>query len=243
MHPLWIPDSAPPRAFPDVDVALLEPNGLLALGGNLSAPRLLYAYAHGIFPWYSEEQPIMWWSPSPRCVMYPDELIVRRSLKKTMRNADYYFSMDTAFSDVINACSAPRDDEGGTWITQEMKNAYIHLHQLGVAHSAEIWKHGELVGGLYGIAIGQVFFGESMFSQARDASKVALVCMTDFLRQHKFQLIDTQVTSAHLLSLGAREIDRVKFLALLDEHCHIENDINIWQTEPMRVKDYNFNDE
>jgi len=239
----YIDPDSPADNFPPVANALAQPDGLLCFGGDLSTDRILNAYQRGIFPWYSEGQPIMWWSPSPRCVIFPDEVIVRRSLKKTMRNMDYHFSIDTTFPDVINACSKPRDEDGGTWITHEIKNAFIRLHELGHAHSAEIWKNGELVGGLYGIAMGQIFFGESMFSIARDASKIALACVTKFLYQHHFRLIDAQVTSRHLLSLGAREIQRDAFITMLDSYCHVENDIDLWQTDPMPVKEYYFDNE
>jgi leucyl/phenylalanyl-tRNA--protein transferase len=239
----WIDPDSPDDNFPPVADALTQPDGLLCFGGDLGTDRILNAYKRGIFPWYSEGQPIMWWSPSPRCVIYPNELIIRRSLKKMMRNAGYYFSIDKAFPDVIRACSAPRDEEGGTWITRDIQNAFTRLHELGHAHSAEVWKNGKLIGGLYGIAIGRVFFGESMFAVERDASKIALVCMTDFLLTHQFQLIDAQVTSGHLLSLGAREIERKLFISILDKYCHIENDIDLWQTDPMPVKEYKFNNE
>lgn len=239
----WIePDSAADN-FPPATAALSQPDGLLCFGGDLSAQRLLCAYERGIFPWYSEGQPIMWWSPSPRCVIYPHEVKISRSLKKTMRNGGYDFSMDNAFTEVVAACAAPRDADGGTWITQDMQNAYTHLHQLGHAHSTEVWKDGVLVGGLYGIAMGRIFFGESMFSTERDTSKIALVCMTHRLRQHGFQLIDSQVTSAHMLSLGAREIERTTFLSTLNKYCHVENAIHLWQTGKIPVKEYCFDDE
>jgi len=239
----YIDPDSPADNFPPVVNALTQPDGLLCFGGDLSTERILNAYRRGIFPWYSEGQPIMWWSPSPRCVIFPDEVIVRRSLKKTMRNMDYHFSIDTAFPDVISACSAPRDEDGGTWITHEIKDAFIRLHELGHAHSAEIWKDGKLIGGLYGIAMGQIFFGESMFSIARDASKVAFACAAQFLHRHHFKLIDAQVTSGHLLSLGAREIQRDDFITTLDKYCHVENDIDLWQTSSMPVKEYYFDNE
>ncbi len=239
----WLDPESPPDNFPPVASALTQPDGLLCFGGDLSSERLLNAYRRGIFPWYSEGQPVMWWSPAPRCVIYPDDLVVRRSLKKSLRNSGFQFSIDRTFSDVITACAKPRDDEAGTWITNDMITAYIRLHQLGHAHSAEIWKDNILVGGLYGVAIGQVFFGESMFSLYRDASKAALVCMSEFLRKHQFKLIDSQVTSSHLLSMGAREIDREKFIHELEQYCPLENDIQLWQTEPVNVKNCYYNDE
>ncbi|HHH35934.1 MAG TPA: leucyl/phenylalanyl-tRNA--protein transferase [Gammaproteobacteria bacterium] len=205
--------------FPDVTQALREPNGLLAVGGRLSPDCLLRAYRRGIFPWYSEEQPILWWSPDPRMVLFPDELRISRSLRKTLRRGIYRVSVDRAFPEVIAACAAPRRDEPGTWITAEMEAAYCHLHREGWAHSVEVWAGDALVGGLYGVAIGRVFFGESMFHRRRDASKVALVSLVERLRQWHFALIDCQVASDHLATLGAREIPRAHFIELLDRHC------------------------
>lgn len=239
----WIDPDSPPDNFPPATSALSQPDGLLCFGGDLDSERLLNAYRRGIFPWYSEGQPIMWWSPAPRCVIYPQELVIRRSLKKSMKNAGFQFSINQAFAQVIEACAQPRGEEQGTWITSDMVSAYIQLHQQGHAHSTEIWFDGELVGGLYGIAIGRVFFGESMFAQKRDASKVALACMVHFLDRHNFKLIDAQVTSSHLLSLGAREINRTQFLNELDSYCAVENDIQLWQTERVDVKDYYFSNE
>lgn len=215
LHPLWIPDSAPPRAFPDVDVALQEPNGLLALGGDLSAPRLMYAYAHGIFPWYSEDQPILWWSPDPRMVLEPADLKISRSLRKRLRQNEYKVTRNRCFKRVVEACAAPRSRDNGTWILPEMLSAYVHLHQLGHAHSIETWFDGELIGGLYGVAIGEVFFGESMFSRRTDASKVALA----HLCASGHQLIDCQLPSEHLSSLGASPLSRKEFCGRLDELC------------------------
>lgn len=239
----WIDPDSPPDNFPPASSALSQPDGLLCFGGNLGSERLLNAYRKGIFPWYSEGQPIMWWSPAPRCVIYPQELVIRRSLKKSMKNAGFEFSIDQAFSQVIEACAQPRDEDHGTWITHDMISAYTKLHLEGHAHSAEIWLDDQLVGGLYGIAIGRVFFGESMFARKRDASKVALACMVRYLDSHNFKLIDAQVTSSHLLSLGAREIGRTKFINELDSYCAVENDIQLWQTERVNVKDYYFSNE
>ena len=215
LRPYWIEPGTPPDDFPDVRFALPDPNGLLAAGGDLSAERLMTAYRRGIFPWYSEEQPILWWSPDPRAVLFPDELKVSRSLRKTLRQARFRISVDTAFTAVIDACSAPRRHDRGTWITPEMREAYRHLHSLGQAHSVECWHGSELVGGLYGVSLGRVFFGESMFSRMSDASKVALA----HLRDMDFALIDCQVPSEHLANLGAREIPRDSFLRLLDNWC------------------------
>jgi leucyl/phenylalanyl-tRNA--protein transferase len=211
----WIDPDSQPDNFPPVENALDNPDGLLCFGGDLSTQRLLAAYRKGIFPWYSGDQPILWWSPQPRCVLIPDELNVRRSLKKTMRNKDLYFSMDQAFKKVISACAGPRRDGAGTWITSDMKQAYMKLHQLGYAHSAEVWEQGMLVGGLYGVAIGSVFFGESMFSRRTDASKVALACLSKRLDRAGYKMIDCQVSSSHLHSLGAKDMLRSDFIQQL----------------------------
>lgn len=193
------------------------PEGLLAIGGDLSPARLLAAYAHGIFPWYNRGQPILWWSPDPRMVLFPGELRVRRSLEKRVRNAGFEVTLDRAFADVVAGCAAPRGEEAGTWITTEMYEAYCALHALGYAHSTECWLRGELVGGLYGVALGRAFFGESMFSRAPDASKVALVRLVQHLGARDYRFVDCQVRSAHLASLGARDISRAEFLRRLEE--------------------------
>jgi leucyl/phenylalanyl-tRNA---protein transferase len=204
-------------AFPAVETAMRRPNGLLAAGGDLSSERLLRAYRLGIFPWYSEGEPIMWWSPDPRMVLFPDELKVARSLSKTLRKPDYEIRADTAFAAVIDACSEPRPRQRGTWITPQMKQAYCRLHELGKAHSVETWRKGELVGGLYGVALGRVFFGESMFSRASDASKIALVALVQQLKGWQFGLIDCQMNTPLLASFGAREIPRSRFTGLVAE--------------------------
>ncbi len=205
-------DETPPDiGFPDGRLAENEPNGLLAFGGDLSIERLLSAYRHGVFPWFSDGQPILWWNPAPRMVLYPDELHIARSLRRSLRNRGYEASVDLAFDGVIRACAASRDDRPGTWLLSEMIDAYIALHQAGHAHSIEIWLEGELVGGLYGVAIGQIFFGESMFSRRTDTSKAALVVLVEIAADHPFQLIDCQIHTAHLASLGAREICRKQF--------------------------------
>ncbi len=210
-------------AFPDVELALSDPDGLLAIGGDLSVERLKAAYPRGIFPWYREGQPIIWWSPNPRAVLFLDELKIAKSLKKTLKKTHYHVSFDTAFNDVIEACSATRRggrfDNTGTWIVGDMKNAYRDLHQHGVAHSVEVWHGDELTGGLYGVSMGNVFFGESMFSRQTDTSKIALVYLVMQLRQWGFGFIDCQVYSEHLGSLGARRINRPAFIDLLNKHC------------------------
>ncbi|MFN4148659.1 MAG: leucyl/phenylalanyl-tRNA--protein transferase [Rhodocyclaceae bacterium] len=202
--------------FPPVTEALAEPNGLLAAGADLSPARLLAAYRRGIFPWFSSAEPILWWSPDPRMVLFPAELKISRSLAKTLRNADYTVKLDSAFAQVIAACATtPRPGQHGTWITDEMQAAYCHLHALGYAHSVETWRDGRLIGGLYGVALGRAFFGESMFSHARDASKIALAHLCRYLLEHNFGMIDCQMETAHLHSLGARPIPREEFVAWL----------------------------
>jgi len=219
---LWMDPNDPHAPFPPLEVALTEPDGLLALGGDLSVARLLNAYQHGIFPWYSDGQPIMWWSPDPRTVLLPDELKISRSLAKTLRKKPYTITLNNAFADVIEACAAPRNDDEGTWITSEMQQAYCELHHVGHAHSVEAWQGKQLVGGLYGIAIGQVFFGESMFAGANDASKAAFVHLVQHLKQAGFRMIDCQVDSAHLKSLGATQISRALFAEKLSQYCEIK---------------------
>jgi len=239
----WIDPASPPDNFPPVDTALIQPDGLLCFGGDLSAGRLLEAYRRGIFPWYSANQPILWWSPQPRCVLFPAEIKVSRSLKKTIRNAGFEFSIDREFNGVIGACAQPRAEDEGTWITREMQHAYEQLHRLGHAHSAEIWLDGQLVGGLYGVAIGKVFYGESMFSTCRDSSKVALCCLTRYLARHDFHVIDCQISSSHLFSLGARDIDRMDFTRLLQENCRaIDREIE-WKYGPVPTRELYFDDE
>ncbi len=205
--------------FPPPDEALTEPNGLLAAGGDLEPERLLAAYRRGIFPWYDEGQPIMWWSPDPRAVLWPDALNVSRSLRRSLRKGRFEFRVDSAFDGVVAACAGPRSYADGTWITPDMAAAYGRLHRLGWAHSFETWRDDTLVGGLYGVALGRVFFGESMFTHVTDASKVALVHGVELLRARQFALIDCQVASAHTISLGATNIRRPEFLRLVAQLC------------------------
>lgn len=202
--------------FPPVDDAMREPNGLLAAGADLSPARLLDAYRRGIFPWFGDEDPLLWWSPDPRMVLFVDELRVSRSLRKTIRSGRFSVTADRAFSRVMSGCAEPRDDQEGTWITTEMRAAYARLAVMGYAHSVEAWAGEELAGGLYGVAIGRVFFGESMFARVTDASKVAFVALVRQLQQWGFRLIDCQMPTAHLASFGAREIPRRSFLAEVD---------------------------
>lgn len=230
--------------FPPLERALRAPNGLLAAGGTLSPARLLDAYRHGIFPWFSEHDPILWWSPDPRMVLFPDEFKVSRTLRKTLRNKLYELRTDTAFEQVMRACAAaPREGQTGTWINEDMIAAYSRLHRMGHAHSVEVWMQKtafqpqvegetrrqrtnddelelELVGGLYGIAIGRMFYGESMFSRRTDASKVALAHLAAQLRRWNFGMIDCQMNTPHLASLGAREIPRAEFIQRLQELIH-----------------------
>lgn len=212
----WLPREP---IFPPVSHALQEPNGLLAAGGDLSPQRLLVAYRAGIFPWYSPGDPILWWSPDPRMVLVPAELKISRSLRRSLARDSFEVRFDTAFAAVIGACAAtPREGQNGTWISTEMQQAYLRLHELGYAHSVESWKDGKLVGGLYGMALGRAFFGESMFSHCTDASKVALAHLCRYLEQKEFGIIDCQMETTHLASLGARPIPRSDFCALLDRY-------------------------
>lgn len=203
--------------FPPVETALTDPNGLLAMGGDLSMECLLDAYRHGIFPWFNPGDPILWWSPDPRMVLLPDEMRVTRSLAKRVRNAGFELRVDSAFADVMWACAAPRHDADGTWISPAMIAAYTRLFKAGYAHSVETWHDGQLVGGLYGVAIGRMFYGESMFSREPDASKVALVRLARQLQQWEFGMIDCQMETSHLASLGARTMPRAAFTARLAE--------------------------
>ncbi len=208
-------EQADPDWFPPLEHALREPPGLLAAGGDLRPARLLAAYERGVFPWYSAQQPILWWSPDPRMVLFPKEFNCSRSLRKTLRNGPYRTRVDHAFGATIRACAAPRRGGPDTWLNGDMIASYEQLHTLGFGHSVETYDAGRLAGGLYGIQLGQVFFGESMFSLGRDASKVALARLIDECRARDIQLIDCQVASTHLASLGAREVSRSQFVALL----------------------------
>lgn len=199
--------------FPPVEQALAEPGGLLAAGGELTPEWLLAAYRRGIFPWYSAGEPVLWWSPDPRLVLDPAHMKISRSLRKTLHRRRFQVRFDTAFADVTAACAEPREPGGSTWITAEMRHAYLRLHELGYAHSVETWDNGELAGGLYGIALGRAFFGESMFCRRTDASKIALAHLARYLQMHDFAVIDCQMTTSHLISLGAEEMPRHRFCA------------------------------
>lgn len=209
---MWLAPEDPPDCFPPVERALKEPDGLLAVGGDLSRERLLAAYRRGIFPWYSRGQPILWWSPDPRAVLDPREFKRSRSLDKSIRNRGFEVRFDTAFGEVMEGCGNTDLRPEGTWISAEMRAAYGQLHASGFAHSAETWRDGKLVGGLYGVALGRMFFGESMFSRERDASKVALERLCAELLARSYELIDCQMTTPHLLSLGAKTLSRREYL-------------------------------
>jgi len=206
------------QPFPNVSLALDDPNGLLAVGGCLSPRRLANAYRHGVFPWYADGEPILWWSPDPRLVLFPAKISISRSLRKTLQRSVFNYSFDTCFDRVIEACAEPRAYADGTWISPEIKKAYCKMHKLGLAHSFETWQDGKLVGGLYGLTIGRVFFGESMFHRASNASKAAFAFAVQELVQWGYCLIDCQVYTDHLASLGAEEIPRSEFIELL-RHC------------------------
>ena len=229
----YLLDDVHKTIFPDAELALTEPDGLLAVGGDLSVERLTSAYQQGIFPWYSEGQPILWWSPDPRMVLEPKDIKISRSLAKTIRKNEVRITFDYNFRDVITACSESRFEKGKqqeeTWILDEMIEAYVKLYEAGFAHSVECWKDGKLVGGLYGVAIGKVFFGESMFSRISDASKIAFVSLAQHLEQWGFKLIDCQVYTSHLESLGASMMTRKQFLTLLKKHAVSVTKNSKWQ--------------
>ena len=232
--PIWLTGD---EEFPPLERALRRPNGLLAAGGDLSPQRLLRAYRRGIFPWYSPGDPILWWSPDPRTVLFPAELHIGRTLRKTLRKRAFEVRADTAFATVIERCGEPRPGQSGTWITDEMKQAYIGLHALGLAHSVESWREGELVGGLYGVALGRVFFGESMFSRASDASKVAFVHLVRQLVAWEFALIDCQMRTELLASFGARPIPRPEFTRRVAELVNYPDRRGPWSLSPAAFLD------
>lgn len=226
-----IPWLDPHEPFPPVSAALEEPNGLLAAGGDLSEERLIEAYRSGIFPWFSEEQPPLWWSPDPRMVLFPQEFKISRSLAKRLRKRDYEIRTDSCFDTVMHACAAPRGTQDGTWITDTMISAYSALHRRGVAHSVETWINGELAGGLYGIALGRMFYGESMFARATDASKLALAHLVRQLARLEFGMIDCQMRTSHLASFGAREIPRSEFMLILQELVNYPAQPGAWRID------------
>ena len=228
--PFLLNNTSPNTLFPNPSLSLEEPNGLLAIGGDLTPQRLLNAYRQGIFPWFNDDQPILWWSPNPRLVLYPEKIHLSRSLRKLLRNNPFKITMDHAFREVIEACSQPRSKEKGTWLSDRMKDAYSQLHALGYAHSIEAWQDDKLVGGLYGIALGQVFFGESMFSRVSNASKIAFAVFVEQMRHWGFKLIDCQVETAYLASFGAENIDRNRFQEHLKNWC-AESTSHDWKIE------------
>jgi len=231
----WLSDGDPAEAFPPISSACTEPDGLLAAGGDLSPERLLYAYRHGIFPWNGEDQVVLWWSPNPRCILRPAEFHVSRRLRRDIKNSDLQFSFNQAFAEVVAACAASRPSQDGTWITSDMAQAYGQLHELGWAHSVEIWRADELVGGLYGLAIGHAFFGESMFSRVNNASKIAMLALCHSLVEHRFSILDCQVVSPHLLSLGVQLIPREEFRDILNLACDPADKALHWPTERLAV--------
>lgn len=223
---VWLEDSLTP--FPPVESALTQPNGLLAAGGYLSPERLLSAYRQGIFPWFNPGEPVLWWSPDPRCVIQPGQLHISRSLRKQLLKTPYQITFDKAFTRVMEACAEPRHSQSGTWISPQMIDAYTRLHLQGTAHSVEVWDGNELIGGLYGLAMGSLFFGESMFSRQVNASKIAFSFLCVQLDEWKFNLIDCQVYNAHLESLGATLISRKEFRSLLAQHID-DPEVDKWQ--------------
>ena len=224
----WLKQADGPQALPNPRSALREPNGLLAAGGSLEPEWLLEAYRHGIFPWYEQGQPILWWCPDPRAILWPRDLKVSRSLRRSLRRRAYSVTADRAFAAVVDACAAPRRYTDATWITPDMAAAYKRMHALGWAHSFETWRGEDLVGGMYGLSIGRVFFGESMFARAPDASKVALARAIEFLRARGCELLDCQVASSHMTTLGATLVPREGFVRLLDELCVPPHESGSW---------------
>jgi len=218
--------------FPPVDLALREPNGLLAAGADLSPARLIDAYARGIFPWFNDDDPVLWWSPDPRMVLPLDDVRVSRSLRRTIRSTRFSISADTAFDAVVAGCAEPRPDQNGTWITKDMATAYARLFDMGYAHSIETWSDDVLVGGLYGVAVGRMFFGESMFARRSDASKVALVLLARQLARWGFEFIDCQMSTSHLASLGAQEISRASFVRRVRQLVREPGPDSPWRLDP-----------
>lgn len=232
---LWLSAEDPPEAFPPIDAALAEPDGLIAAGGDLSPERLLYAYRHGIFPWSDEGQPLLWWSPDPRCVFKPGDFHLSRRLRRSLQTSPAEVRFNSSFAAVIRACAAPRETQTGTWITPDMVAAYERLHREGWAHSVEVWQDDTLLGGVYGLIIGRAFFGESMFSGVKDASKIALFAVSRMMDSNKLGVLDCQVVSSHLLSLGASVIPRDEFRGMLEGLCSPSGRFQDWPAWPVSV--------
>lgn len=231
----WLSSGDAADSFPPLEQALTEPNGLLAAGGDLHKDRLLYAYQHGIFPWYDDGQPLLWWSPDPRCVFLPGDFRVSKRTSRYLRTSQAEVRVNTAFAEVIAACAASRRSQQGTWITAEMSRAYQELHDHGWAHSVEVWEQQSLVGGLYGVGIGRAFFGESMFSRRSNSSKMALLYLVERMQTNALDMIDCQLHSRHLQTLGAREISRQQFVQHLDSACYPLQPFENWPTVPIKV--------
>ena len=233
----WLSENS--LQFPEIDAALDDPNGLLAVGGDLSPARLLEAYRQGIFPWYEDPQPILWWSPQPRAVLYPENVYVNRSLRKQLKREHYLVTADRCFVEVLDACAELSPKRPGTWITPKMRNAYKQLHELGWAHSLEVWQQGQLVGGLYGLGLGRMFFGESMFSRRSNGSKVALLALCMQLQRWGFELIDCQVGNDYLYSMGAEDLARGDFKSMLEAHAQPqESDAASWTLDTNLLDGY-----
>ena len=231
----WIPADAPPDAFPDIGGAMRDPDGLLAAGGDLGSPRLLAAYRRGIFPWFGPGQPILWWSPDPRCVLFPGAFHASRRLRRELRGSDAEIRFNTCFDGVVAACAEPRPGQDGTWIVPEMMAAYSRLHREGWAHSIEVWQQDALIGGLYGVVIGRAMFAESMFSRRSNASKYALYALSQLLKARDFAVIDCQVMSRHLTTLGAVPLPRARFAGILAASCDPAERFGDWPCEPLRA--------
>lgn len=230
-HDIFLLDQS--GKFPDPSLAQDSPNGLLAVGGDLSQSRLIEAYKNGIFPWYCEGEPILWWSPDPRCIFLPESVHISRSMRRELNKKPYSITINKAFDQVIDGCAAPRTNEAETWILPEMKAAYLQLHKSGFAHSIEVWSEGDLVGGLYGVSLGRFFFGESMFSAKKNASKFALIYLSHYLRQNDFILLDSQVGNPHLYRMGAIDLPRDDFLKLIKEHVNWQQPDQLWQQKTL----------
>lgn len=234
----WINAGDPPEKFPDIERAFDVPDGLLASGGDLSEARLLYAYSHGIFPWYNDGQPILWWSPNPRCVIYPDRLHVSRRFERILSRSTFRISFNSRFESVIDCCALERPGQEGTWITSAMREAFCALHRSGWAWSVEVWNGDRLAGGMYGLAIGRILFGESMFSSESNASKMALFALCSLMQERHIRLLDCQVQSPHLRSLGAEVIPRKEFSNELRRYCASLEKLTEWPSDRIDIQQF-----